>query len=104
MANAAWRSGAGTEGSLRPMKWGGAERRGAGALEERRDLTVLEVKLLREHVQVHVRLGQFRLQLFLDLAEAVGSTVAAQLRLKIRTRLLEGLALGSLHFIEADDV
>ena len=65
---------------------------------------MLEVILLGEYVQVRARLGELRLQLLLDLTEAVRGAVAAQLRLKIRARLLEGLALGRLHLIQADDV
>ena len=57
---------------------------------------VREVILLGEYAQVRARLGDFRLQLLLDLPEAVGRAIAPQLRLKVRARLLEGLALAGL--------
>jgi len=49
-----------------------------------------------ERGEISTRLGGPRLQLLLNLTEAIGRAVAAQLRLKIATRLLEGFALAGL--------
>src|SRR5258705_7608636 len=48
--------------------------------------------------------GGRRVQLLVNLAERIGRAVAAQLRLEIATRLLEGFALAGLDLIQTDDV
>ena len=43
-------------------------------------------------------------ELLLNLAEAIGRVITAQLGLNLRTSLLEGLCLDGLHLIEPNDV
>src|SRR6266404_3992985 len=82
----------------------GAQGRRTRALEEARHVARLQVVLLRERVEIGARLCGFRLQLLLNFAEAIGCTVATQLRLEFATRLVEGFALAGLDLIEAADV
>src|SRR5215470_11238680 len=83
---------------------GRAERRAARALHELLRLALLQVELLRECTEIRTRLGELRLQLLLDLPEAISGARAPYLRLELRTRLFEGFPLPCLNLIEADDV
>src|SRR5205823_1253126 len=76
----------------------------ARALHKARHIPRQQVVLLREGAEIGARLGHLRLQLLLNLPEAIGGAVAAQLRLEIAPRLLEGLTLAGLDLIESDDV
>ena len=86
------------------QRWGGPERGGSRALLEGGHVLNLQSVFLRECVQVSAGLLELALQLLLDLPETIGRLVTTQLRLEIRTCLLEGLGLARLDLIQANDV
>ena len=76
----------------------------SGALEEVRDVTLLQFVFARERLEIRAGLAELGLQLLLDFSEAVGRPVASHLGLELRTRRLEGLAFDGLNLIQADNV